>query len=1131
MAEYVMGRISSVILLVSLAGPLAFSQFETSEVLGTVRDPSQAAVAKAAVTLTNQGTGVEAKTTTDENGGYNFFDVKIGTYTVTVELQGFSKFTAPDIVVNVGARQRVDIKLQVGAVTESVTVTDAATLLETDTSEHGQLINTKQIVELPLNGRSSADLALLATNVHRSPFAVAFAANATPREGAFNVNGMRSTYNNFLLDGVDNNAYSTSNQGFSNQVAQLSPDALTEFKVITSNFSAEYGRVGGAVVNSVMRSGTNEYHGSVFEFLRNTDLNAIGYIFGQRPATFQKPTLQRNQFGTSIGGPVVKNKLFFFGDYEGYRQLSRFLNFDSLPTLTDRAGIVPTAPAGQPPLAFVDPRTGAVYTQGSQIPLTQLTPFALKVLGDLPAPNGPGRSNNYQQLLLLRDYADRFDAKIDGQINDKMTAFIRFNQRKDTSFFQPDIPGPSGGANNGYIHALQQAAAVGLTWTTTPTSLFDVRLGFTHILGGKNPPYLGGPSMQDLYGIPGLPTSPNLTGGLNTQTISGFASFGRQSTNPQFQNPTTWNPKFNYSWIKGRHSIKTGYEFSTIRTEVNDINPLYGLNTYSGGFSKPTCTQLGQGAGCAIASDSTSYNLADFLFGLPSQLQLSNLVVGNYRQHVHSLYIQDDYRMTPKLTLNLGLRWEFATPRWERDNVLSNFDPTTNTMIKASNGDLYHRTLVNPDYKDFGPRLGMAYSVDQKTVFRAGYGISYSHFNRVGSGDELGINGPQVIFGLITQSIPAGGSVPSTFITTQQGYPAGFTNPANFNPLTSNNAYIPADTRWPYIQSWVASIQRELMKNTVIEIAYNGNHALRLPIIGDYNQAAPNAVTATCNPPAIVTGCLGIQPRRPIQNFSSITWVDPAGQEVYNGLSARLEHRLGGGLYFLNSFTWSKALGDSEQALESYPGSSVANPQNIRNLAGERGPSSFDVTLMNVTSVVYQLPFGRGKKFGANFNRMLDMIAGGWEINGINTANSGVPLDILYSPVAANDVTGRIADYRGLSQMRPNLIGNTAGSSGPAMLDNYFNKAAFQLPTATSPFGTLGRNALRSPGLAQLDLSINKNFRFTERISAQFRSEFFNILNHSNFGLPDANISDAAFGTIRTIYPPRQIQFALKVLF
>ncbi len=1096
-----------------LCASVLFAQFETAEVLGTVRDASGSAVPKAAVTLTNQDTGIEAKTTTNNDGEYVFFNVKVGRYTVTVEASGFSKATAADIAVAVGARQRVDLAMQVGAVSESINVTAAASILETDSSEHGQVISSRQIVELPLNGRSYADLALLSTNVHRSPFAVAFAVNGTPREGSFNANGMRSTYNNFLMDGVDNNAYSTSNQGFSNEVAQPSPDAIGEFKVITGNFSAEYGRVGGAVINAVMRSGTNQFHGTAYEFLRNTDLNAIGYIFGQRPSTFQKPTLQRNQFGGAIGGPIVRNKLFFFGDYEGFRQLQRFLNFDTLPTANDRSGILPAT--------VVNPLTGVVYPAGTQIPIAALNPFAAKVLNDLPAPNGAGRANNYQALLLVRDYADKYDAKIDGQINDRMTAFIRFSQRKDNQFYQPDIPGPSGGAGNGYIRALQQAAAVGYTWTITPTSLFEARLGFAHILGGKNPPYLGGASMQALYGIPGLPTSPDIAGGLNTQAVSGFSQFGRQATNPQFQNPTSWDPKFNYSWIHGRHAFKTGYEFESIRTEVNDINPLYGRNDYTGNFSKPTCAQLGQPSGCTVANDSATYNLADFIFGLPSQLQLSNLVIGNYRQHFHAIYFQDDYHVTSKLTLNLGLRWEFATPRWERDNILSNFDPSTNSMIKARDGGLYRRTLVNPDYKNWGPRVGLAYSIDPKTVLRGGYGISYVHFNRVGSADELGINGPQVIFGLISQSIPPGGPVPASFLTTQQGYPAGFANPANFNPATANVAYIPADTRWPYVQTWFFSVQHELPQNTVVELAYNGNHSLRLPVISDYNQAAPNLPGQS----------LGVQARRPIPSFGPISWVNPAGQESYNGLSARVEHRFSHGLYFLNSFTWSKAMGNSEQALESYPGFDVANPQNIRNLVAERGPSSFDVKLINVTSVVYQLPFGKGKPMGANLNPFLDALVGGWEINGINTAHTGVPLNVTYVPSTSNDVTGRIADYRGVSEMRPNLVADPRGSSGAAKLDNYFNKGAFQIPSASAPFGNLGRNAFRSPGLEQWDLGVNKNFRIHEDINMQFRSEFFNVLNHTNFGLPNTFVTAAAFGTIRSTFPPRQIQFALKLLF
>ncbi len=333
--------------------------------------------------------------------------------------------------MNVNARQRVDITMQVGAVNQTVTVQGAAEVLETDSSEHGQVINTQQVVELPLNGRDYADLALLSTNVHRSPMSVLFAATGTPREGAFNVNGMRSTYNNFLLDGLDNNAYSPSNQGYSNQVVQPSPDAIAEFKVITSNFSAEYGRVGGGVVNTALRSGTNAFHGTAYEFLRNTDLNAIGFTFS--PAVFQKPTLQRNQFGFTIGGPIIKNKLFFFGDYEGFRQLQKYLNFDSIPSLTDRAGILP--------VTVYDPLNHTIYPANTQIPVSALNPFAAKVLGALPAPNGPARSNNYEALLLVRDYSDKYDAKLDYQISDKMTSFLRFSQRKDLQYYQPDIPG------------------------------------------------------------------------------------------------------------------------------------------------------------------------------------------------------------------------------------------------------------------------------------------------------------------------------------------------------------------------------------------------------------------------------------------------------------------------------------------------------------------------------------------------------------------------------------------------------------------------------------------------------------------------------------------------------------------
>ena len=1099
-----------------LSSGALFGQLETTEVLGTIHDPTGSPIPNATVTLESQDTGIKVRTTTGGSGDYDFFNVKTGRYTVWAEASGFSKAQATDIVVAVGSRQRVDVTMNVGVVTESVTVTGAASALETDSSERSQVISAVAMTELPLNGRSYADLALLSSDAVKSPIADAFTPGGTPREGAFNVNGMRSTYNNFLLDGLDNNAYGTSNQGYSSQAVQPSPDAIAEFKLITSNYSAEYGRVGGAVVNAVMRSGTNSLHGTAYEFLRNTDLNAGGYEFSQ---PYFKPPLQRNQFGASIGGPIIKNRLFFFGDYEGFRQLQHTPNFASIPNMTDRTGVLP--------VPVVNPLTGVLYPANTPIPVQNLNPFAYAVLQALPGTNAGAagaRSNNYQTLLLFRDYSDKYDAKLDGQINDRMTAFLRFSQRKDILFQQSSMPGFAGGDGNGFIHAIQQNASFGYTWTVTPRSILEVGLGFTHVLAGKTPPNIGGPSLQDLFGIQGLPTAPNIAGGLNTQTISGFAtSLGRQTSNPQFQNPTSWNPKVNFSKIIGRHSLKMGYEFLLIHTEVLDTNPLYGQDTYNGSFSKPTCAQLSQPSGCTVANDAASYNLADFIFGTPAIIAQGSPLVINLRQYVHSLYVQDDWRVTPKLTVNVGLRWDFATPLYERDNNYSNFDPTTNSMAKASSGDLFHRSLVHPDYKDYGPRFGLAYSIDSKTVVRGGYGISYSYFNRPGSAME-GINAPQALFGIFSQTIPPGGPVPAGFLTTKNSFTTGIANPSAFNPANSNVAYIPPDFKWPYIQSWFFSVQREVMKNTIVELSYNGNHSLRLPILGDYNQAVPSPAGQT----------LTLAQRRPIPTFGPITWVDPAGNNNYEGMSARIEHRFTHGLYFLNSFSWGHAMGDSEQALEYFPTPGFgANPQNIHNLHAEYGPTSFDVKLNNVTSIVYQLPFGKGRMIGSNWNPVLDAVAGGWELSGINTARTGQPFDVAYyTTPAAIDVTGLQNDYRGQAELRPNVSGSPISQNKAAMINNYFAGYTFTQPTPQAPFGNLGRNAFRAPNFEQWDLAVDKNFTIRESIKLQFRSEFFNVLNHTNFLIPDPRANDgAAFGTIRSTFPPRQIQFALKLIF
>ena len=1077
----------------SLALP-ALAQFDTAEVLGTVKDKSEAVLANATVSLSNQNTGSKATTTTDGNGNYTFVNVKIGTYNVSAESTGFSKGEARNITVNVNARQRVDLTLQVGTVAETVEVTGAASALQTDSSERGQVVSQKAIVELPLNGRSYSDLALLTTGVLKSP-------SSGSREGSFVVNGLRSTFNNYMLDGVDNNAYGTSNQGFANQVAQPAPDAIAEFKVITNNYSAEYGRSGGATIDVAMKSGTNQIHGTAYDFLRNTDLNAIGYVFGVRPATFKKPTLQQNQFGATLGGPLVKNRVFFFADYEGFRQLAKTLTFASLPTTMERQGILP--------VTVTNPLTGAIYAAGTAIPMTS---FARKVLSDLPPTQIAGRANNYQQLSLDRNYNDKYDAKVDGQLSSKVAAFARVSQRKVNIFNEPNIPGQSGGNSNGFTRVLNQQGSMGATWTVSPQSILEGRFSVSRTRAGKQPPLIGGPGMTALYGITGLPETAELTGGLTSQTISGFSGLGRQATNPQFQNPLSFNYKLNFTRVSGRNTFKTGYEFVAIRTQVNDINPLYGRDAYAGGFSRPA----------GAAADATSFSLADFYFGLRSQYALANYVVGNYRQHMNFLYVQDDFRLRSNLTLNLGLRWEYATPRWERDNVLSNFDPTTKTMLLAKNGSIYDRTLVDPDRNNFAPRIGLAWTPMANTVVRGGYGMSFIHQNRVGSADLLGINYPQVVIATINQSNP----LDPTFRTTQSGYPTGLTDAKNFSVANANIAYIPRNFATPYVQSWFVSIQRQLMSNLVLDIGYVGNHSSRIPVIGDYNQATPQP-TPTSN--------LSLAARRPIQGYGAITWFNPAAYSNYHALQVKLERRFTNGLQFLNSFVWGKAIDNAAQSLDANGGND-ASPQDIRNLAAEKGLSNYDQKLTNVTSAVYQLPVGRGQKLGNGMHPVLDTIIGGWQVSAINTSLSAPPVNLRAwsgSIPGAFQTVGNLSGFRGGEVFRPNVLGPVRAEGVSDITNTFFNVANVVLPTDPSrPFGNAGRNSVRGIGLNQLDLGIHKSFALPyENMRLQFRAEFFNLFNHTNFTPPNTDRANGAFGTIRGSFAPRQAQFALKLIF
>ncbi|MCY7376136.1 MAG: TonB-dependent receptor [Pyrinomonadaceae bacterium] len=1007
--------------------------------------------------------------------------------------------------------------MQIASATETVVVTDAANPLQTDSSEIGVVVQRRQIVTLPLNGRSYANLVLLSPGVRESNTNSNIGGGG--REAAFNVNGLRATFNNFLLDGIDNNAYGTSNQSFSSQVVQVSPDAVAEFKVQTNTYSAEFGRSGGAVINASYRSGTNEFHGAAWEFHRNTVLNAVGFF---KPTGGVKPPLIRNQFGFTFGGPIIKDRTFFFGDYEGFRQVQKNLVFSRIPTLDERQGILNIRNASGVLQPIRNPLTGAIYTNG-QVPLSAITPFARKVLSELPSPNStlvPG--NNYQEAVLNRNFNDKYNVRLDHNFNDSFSIFGRWSYRQSNAFEAPNIPGPSGSNQNGFVDIINKQFVVGATQAFENASVLDVRLSRSVIDAGKRPPLTGGQSVQELYGITGLPNDPEINGGLTTQTISGFTQLGRQATNPQYQNPTNTDLRASYGFALGSHSLKVGYEYLAINTAVQDTNPLLGLDTYSGQFSRS------QPTGSPTPAANNLYNLADFFFGLRNQYELANLTVAQMRQRFHFAYVQDDFKVNRKLTLNLGLRYEFGTPYYEANNRLSNYDPTTNSILLAKDGSLYDRGLVDPDYNNFGPRLGFAYNIFEKTVIRGGYGLGYVFLNRLGSANILGTNFPFITRAAVSQSpfVAAGGvtttlpvctgnNIANCFRPTQTGYPtAGLPNNVTL--------YIPRDSPTSSIQNYQVSIQQEIPFNFVLDVAYVGNRAKDLVILGDLNQARVPL------PGENVQGTL--QARRPIAGFGSISAVLPEGFSNYNALQVKLERRFSQGFYLLNSFTFSKALDNASQVLEE-PNGNTGTPQNVYDIQSDRRIGAYDQPFNNTTSFVYDLPVGRGRFFGDNMNPILDGFIGGWTLTGINTMTSGQPINFRYGP---SPVTNNLPSFLGGVALRPNVVCDpTNRENRPNPTTGYFIRSCLTTPPATAPFGNAGRNIARSDNYFNFDLGVHKQFRLpiNEETRIEFRAEFFNLFNKTNFQAANPDINNNAFGNISSTFPARQIQFALKLYF
>ncbi len=1146
------------LLLLLLPAVYCPAQFDSAEVLGAVKDPSGAVVPGAKVVLTDPAKGLTVTRQADESGNYDFTNVQPGEYTVNVQAAGFSSSITDRFAVSVGARQRVDIGLRLGANTESVTVSGAASQLETDTSDRGQTIQAVEAVTLPLNGRAYADLSKLVPGVRQSLIGVT---SNPPRDASYNVNGLNSQLNNFELDGIDNNAYQEANQGFSNQAFIPSPDAIQEFKVQTDNYSAEYGRAGGAIINAATHSGANAFHGVVYDYLRNTVLNAFGPFYG----TGVKPTLVQNQFGGTLGGRVIRDKLFFFVDYEGLRSVAHLLTTANLPTQAELGGLFTSdGTSTGNPIPVKNPYTGVIYANG-QVPLNDpnIDLVALAAFHNLPAPNIPGAAltdNNFQYLPATTDFENKGDGRADFVINPRQNGFFRYSQRAASTFQPPNIPGLAGGNSAGTLYARTRQLAAGYNWVLSPTSILEFRFGQTWTQSGKTPALIGQPNL--LAGIPNVPQDPSLGGGLNTQTVTGFTQFGTSSSALQFTNPTQANPKVNYTWIKGKHSLKVGYEYGWLAQAISDFHPKFGSDTYSGQYSS---------AGAATTVQAA--NLTDFLFGARSNYALNAPNEVNYLRYWHFGYVQDDWKALPKLTINAGLRYEFMSPYYEQNNKILNFDPNNNRLIAAGTGtDVYsttpghvyelhyvgnsslaNRALVNPDYKDFAPRLGFSYQARPGTVIRGGYGISYAYLFRFGGEGLLAYNGPNNYSATLPVNQTPGRGLctsltqdPTTcFRRTQDGYQTNFAGPSNFTTLRAQTRYTPKDFATPYVQAYHLSVQQQLPLQMTLEIAYVGNHGVHIPTLADYNQARPCTASEVSSGACTSRGTASLLNRRPIANFTDILTETNADFLTYNSLQTKLVRRFTNGFFLINSFTWSAAYSLSSADLETANGDSAV--VNIRNVAGDRGPSGYNQPLNDTTSFIYDLPFGKGQRFGSASPRVVQQVLGGWELAGTNIVTSGVPLNLTYTPNSNQVVSTTSAAYA----LRPNLVSTNSAVYGHTLtktnsaVGGFLNIAGVSAPAGSQLFGNAGRNNLRGPGFGQFDLSAHKRFTLmSEAQSLEFRIEAFNVLNAVNYIAPNTNIGtvsavgilnpNGSFGTFsgsNSVFPPRQVQIALRLAF
>ena len=1059
------------------AGQLA-AQFEYGEILGTVRDSSGGVVPRAKITLRNSDTNVESSLLTNEQGNYSFPDLRAGNYRVSGTAEGFRPVESSARVLRIGDRLRIDLALETGQITEQVTVAAEATpLLETDTSSRGQVILSQQIEQLPLNKRDYTQLVLLVPGTTYNP--------DQRLGGAFSINGNRTLQNNYLLDGADNNSNATSFRGERVDVIRPSVDAVEEFRVLSNSYSAEYGRSAGAVVNVSIKGGTNAFHGATWEFFRNDDMDAHGWT---PTVGGVKPKVRFNLFGANVGGPIRQDKTFFFVNYEGERNRDGVIYQGIVPTPAMELGDFSSIPAGFSSalrITPVDPSSRVPFPNGI-IPRSQWSPVAAKILSnpDFPVPNAlpfietPGA---YINTVTNHTRSDKFDVRIDHYVTSQWRLFGRYSF-SDLELFRPaQFKGyVEGSFNDGFgtTATRGQNAVLGNTVSLTPSSILDLRIGYTRLGANVFPPNFGTPSATQILGIPNLPASPKINAGWPKFNVTGMSSFGSTTSQPQYQIPNVYLASGVLSLQRGKHSIRTGADVQYIQTAILDVSSLRGTFTFTNG-------------------DWTNNPWGDFLLGLPAAYTQTSYNVAYNRVQLYNIFVQDDFRVLPNLTLNLGLRYEYSTPIYEKNNHLTNFNQSTGALVFATDSGVINRSLVRPDRLNFSPRIGFAWTVMPKLVIRSGYGFFYNHTNRQGREGLLAENPPYVHD--LTRTQGPG----STGLITLDGGPP----PDYFASARPSDQVVRGDDpnlRNGRVQQWNFTVQYSIARDWLFEVGYVGNRGTRLTRFWNPNQplvAGPSATLAA---------------RRPFLALADIEYMDSGGSSFYHGLQTRLEKRYSNGLTLLHSFTWSRGINNI--GAWNDPNGSIY-PQNAYDFRSEKGLEENTVKLASVASWVYQLPFGHGRKMMTSASRLVEATLGNWQIGGIWNWRTGLPLTIS-SAACGNCAMGSNR------QTRADVVPGVSAAAAHQSAASWFNTAAFA-PQST-PFGTVGRATIWGPGLQQWDLSFDKNFVLSESRYFQFRGELFNAFNQVNYEPPGSSVTTGGFGVITAALPGRNVQFGLK---